>query len=169
MGGRLLRPLQFLWRRLVIVLLLPVVVPAALLLAVNSEAGRDLVGAAVETLSGGQVLVDGLGGVLPHRPRAKRLELRDGEGTWLQAEDAALDLAPLALLRGEIVVDSLRAGSVRLLRRPVRPDPTPNRSFRPGPSGSSASRSPGSHWTRSCPARPSSRSTATPSRTVPAT
>jgi translocation and assembly module TamB len=123
MGGRLLRPLQFLWRRLVIVLLLPVVVPAALLLAVNSEAGRDLVGAAVETLSGGQVLVDGLGGVLPHRPRARRLELRDGEGTWLQAEDAALDLAPLALLRGEIVVDSLRAGSVRLLRRPVRADP----------------------------------------------
>ncbi len=123
MGRRQLRPLQFLWRRVAVVLTLPVIVPAALLLAANTHVGHQLIGSAVERLSSGRVRLEGLGGVLPHRPLVTLLELRDDEGTWLRVEDAALDLEPLALLRGEIVVDSLRGRSVRLIRRPAGPEP----------------------------------------------
>ncbi|MCU0235155.1 MAG: translocation/assembly module TamB domain-containing protein, partial [Thermoanaerobaculales bacterium] len=123
MGRRRLRPLQFLWRRVAFVLALPVVVPAAVLLAANTVVGHQLIGSAVERLSSGRVRLEGLGGVLPHRPLATLLELRDDEGPWLRVEDAALDLEPLALLRGEIVVRSLSGRSVQLLRRPASPEP----------------------------------------------
>ena len=105
-----------------VVLALPLAVPAALLIGANTGAGRDLVASAVGELSGGRVRIDGLVGILPHRPRAALLELRDEEGTWLRAEDAALHVEPLALLRGEIVVDSLTARSLELIRRPARPE-----------------------------------------------
>jgi len=116
MDGRATRTLRWLTSPLTFLLALPLLVPAAALFAAHTEAGRELIASAVYELSGGQVALHGLTGVLPHSPRVARLELRDPEGAWLRAEDVALDLDLGALFRREIDIDSLSARSLTLLR-----------------------------------------------------
>ena len=119
MGGRATRALRWLASPLTAVLALPALIPAAVLFAAHTEAGRELIASAVYELSGGQVALHGLTGVLPHGPRVARLELRDPEGAWLRAEDVALDLDLGALFRREIDINSLSARSMTLLRLPT--------------------------------------------------
>jgi len=119
MGGRATRTLRWLTSPLTVLLALPALVPAAVLFAAHTEAGRELIASAVHELSGGRVALDGLTGVLPHSPRVARLELRDPGGAWLRAEDVALDLDLGALFRREIALDSLSARSLTLLRLPA--------------------------------------------------
>ena len=119
MAGRAIRIPRWLASPLALLLALPALVPAAVLFAAHTEAGRELIASAVHQLSGGQVALHGLAGSLPHRPRVARLELRDPGGAWLRAEDVALDLDLGALFRREIGIDSLAARSLTLLRFPA--------------------------------------------------
>lgn len=107
-------------RQLLASLLLPFILAAALLLAVNTGPGRQLVAWAVEQTSGGRVVAVGLGGALPFAPRLARLELRDATGAWLRIEDAELAVDAGGLLRGELTIESLTARSVSLARLPAR-------------------------------------------------
>jgi len=105
-------------RPLLAALLLPILLAAALVLAVNTEPGLRLLAWGIAQATDGQVLVSGLGGRIPFSPRLERLELRDTQGAWLRIEEASLAIDPGGLVRGELVVDSFEARSVVLTRPP---------------------------------------------------
>lgn len=89
-----------------------------LLLAADTEAGRGLLARALTAATGGQVVVHGLGGELPLRPRIEALALSDADGTWLRAADLALAVRPWALLRGELGLDALTVHRLEVMRPP---------------------------------------------------
>lgn len=105
-------------RQLRLVLILPALLLAGLLLALNTDSGRGLLVWGLEGLTAGRVTVTGPSGRWPLTPRIERLELRDDAGVWLRIEDAALDLNPWPLLRGEIAISALSARSLVLERLP---------------------------------------------------
>ncbi len=125
-------------RRLVRLLLiltgLPLILVAALLVAANTGPGRDFIARQIGPLSGGLVQVEGLAGQLPLSPRLARLEIRDAEGVWLLVEEAALDLNPWPLWRGQIQVEALTATTLALERLPAYAESTePSTPFQPPP------------------------------------
>lgn len=72
--------------------------------------------------------VEGLEGVWRGRPAARRITLSDEKGVWLTLERVALDLAPTALVRGEVRLEELDAAFARVDRLPepaAAPEPTP--------------------------------------------
>jgi translocation and assembly module TamB len=85
---------------------------------VNTGPGQRTIASLAESLSGGRVTVVGLSGRIPYALRAERIELRDGEGPWLIADDVALDWSPLALLRNRVEVNRFEAEHVAVLRIP---------------------------------------------------
>ncbi len=97
---------------------LPVVLILAVLIALNVRPGQRLVETEVQSLTGGMVVLQGLGGVFPMAPRLARLEIHDAAGVWLVVQDMALDWSPLALLSGDAHVDHLSAGAVSVTRLP---------------------------------------------------
>lgn len=73
-----------------------------LLLAANTEPGRDLIVHGIAVASRGQVVLEGLGGTLPLAPRIKGLALHDPDGAWLRIQDVALDLDPWQIGRAHV-------------------------------------------------------------------
>ncbi len=106
-------------------LALPVVLVVALLLLGNTDSGRRLIEQQTERLSAGQVVLQGLAGRFPDRLRLARLQLRDPQGLWLEAEDLQLNWSPLPLLRRQAQVALLQAGRVAMARAPAYPARTP--------------------------------------------
>ena len=97
-----------------------VVLGAALMVIGNTAGGRRLLERSVSWASHGRVLMQGLSGRFPDRLRLQHLQLRDAQGTWLQADALAVDWLPLQLLeRRRVHVQRLAAGNVQVLRRPV--------------------------------------------------
>ena len=106
-----------------VVLLLPVLLVAVVLAAINTGPGQRLVEREADSLTGGLVRLDGLSGGLPGGPRVRRIEVRDANGPWLVVEDAALDWSPTALLSGTARIDALTARHVEVARLPVASGP----------------------------------------------
>jgi hypothetical protein len=72
--------------------------------------------------------VEGLEGAWRARPTARRITLSDDRGVWLTLERVALNLAPTALVRGELRFEELDADLARLDRLPepaAPPAPAP--------------------------------------------
>lgn len=90
----------------------------ALLVGVDTDAGRGLLARILTAASGGKIIVQGIGGELPFRPRIARLELTDADGVWLRATDLALVLRPATLLRGEVDIEALTIDRLELARLP---------------------------------------------------
>jgi len=80
------------------------------------------------TLAGesGGAEVSGLAGLLPFTVRLERLRLADGEGVWLEVDEARVDLAPGALLTGRVEVREAGAARVALHRLPPGDATTPS-------------------------------------------
>jgi translocation and assembly module TamB len=93
----------------------------ALLLALTlwTAPGHRLIEWAVARATNGEVIVEGLDGGLPASARARKVELRDANGTWLRVTDVEVEWSPLAALANHYEV--LRAAAARLefLRRPL--------------------------------------------------
>src|SRR5688500_7439749 len=70
-----------------------------------------------------QVEVTGLNGFLPFDIRLASVRLRDGQGAWLEVDDARLQVTAGALLRGELLVRQAGARRVALNRLPPSPPP----------------------------------------------
>jgi translocation and assembly module TamB len=102
-----------------IVMVLPVVLVLAVVLAANTGAGQLLLASQVGRFSGGMVTLTGLSGRFPDALRLQRLEVRDARGVWLEAEGVRLDWSPLALLRRSARVDELAAARIGVARLPV--------------------------------------------------
>ncbi len=105
-------------RYVLTLLLLPALLAGALLLFANSGTGQGLLAWGLGELSSGRMVLSGLSGTLPWGPRIERLELHDGDGAWLVAEGARLDLALRPLLGGTVAIEDLSADSVVLHRLP---------------------------------------------------
>jgi translocation and assembly module TamB len=101
---------------------------ACLSLAFRTDAGRAWLAEAITAASGGKAFVAGLAGTFPAEPRAGRIELRDGRGTWLTMDDARMDWSPWRLLAGRLAISTLEAGRIRLERAPEYPPSPPSSS-----------------------------------------
>lgn len=110
-----------------ILLAVPVLLLGAVLLAANTQPGRDFIERMLPTITGDMVRLEGLGGPFPAGLRAARVEIRDAEGAWLIIEQLTLNWTPSRLLIGEALVDHLAAGRIGLERLPAS-DPEPSES-----------------------------------------
>jgi translocation and assembly module TamB len=113
-----------LWRIAAGLLALPLAAGLALLLALNTAAGRAALERGVPRWSAGYARIEGLGGRFPDALRLRRLELRDAQGPWLLLENLRLDAALWHLARGELTLENLEAGHILILRPPLYPPPS---------------------------------------------
>ena len=97
----------------------PVLVVATVLVAANTAPGRRLIEREANALTGGAVVLDGLGGRFPDRLRVAHAELRDSEGVWVSLDRLALDWSPLRLLWRDAWIDRLDVDAMRLDRRRI--------------------------------------------------
>ena len=110
-----------------VLVLLPVFVVLAAVLLLNLDPGRRLVERLAGQLTGGQVVIAGLGGRFPDRLRLAHAEVHDAAGAWLLLDDVALDWEPLALLHKEARIELLTASRVQVPRLPVSQPAQPSK------------------------------------------
>jgi translocation and assembly module TamB len=113
-------------RRLRITLIIaavPVVLVAllwvALLTVGNTVWGRQHIESLVAFLTHNDVRLQGLGGELPERPTLQKLELADGQGIWLTAQNLEAVWNPWALLQRRVAVQSGHLQRIDWSRLPV--------------------------------------------------
>jgi len=114
-----------------LLLLLPVVVIAGVLLALNIGPGRLAAERLVASLSGGAVVLEGLSGRFPDALRLHHLEVRDAAGAWLLADDVALDWSPTRLLQRTALIERLEAARVQVPRLPASSATAPSAESKP--------------------------------------
>jgi translocation and assembly module TamB len=102
----------------VIIVGLPLLIVATVLILGNVDGGRRFIERTTEQLTDGRVRVQGLAGRFPDRLRLSRLELRDQNGLWLQADEVRLDSSPWALIGKRARVGLLHAGTLAIERAP---------------------------------------------------
>ena len=104
---------------LAIIIAIPLVLVVVVLIGGNTQPGRDLIAREFGPLTGGSMTISGLSGRFPDRLRIAHLELRDTQGAYATAENAALDWSPLRLFSGVFAAQRLAAERVDVLRAPV--------------------------------------------------
>ncbi len=84
--------------RIALIVAAPLVLAAlllsALLTVANTQWGRQHIESLVAYLTGGNVRLHGLGGELPDRLTLRELQLADGQGIWLTAENIEVSCIP---------------------------------------------------------------------------
>ena len=122
---------------LVLVLLLPLILIAAVggaLVALNSKPGRDFAVRQINRISGGEIVVSGLGGHFPMDLKLASLEVADSRSVWLTATGLELRWLPTALLRRQLHITSLTARTLNIARAPVASaQPSATAKSSPGP------------------------------------
>ena len=89
--------MRFLVRLLLFLLVIIVAVPAALVVALNSKAGREFVVTQVNQRSGGMLRLNGLGGHFPADIKLAGFTMADQHGVWLTGSNLELRWRPQAL------------------------------------------------------------------------
>jgi translocation and assembly module TamB len=97
---------------------IPVVLLCVVIVGANLAPGRNLLVKMMPSLTGGQVVIAGLGGRFPDALRIARVELHDTKGTYLALHDVVLDWSPLRLVERTLDIDRLTAASGSLTRQP---------------------------------------------------
>ncbi|MFC3124736.1 translocation/assembly module TamB domain-containing protein [Pseudoroseomonas globiformis] len=108
---------------LAVLILLPVLLIAGIVIGVNTGPGQRLLASTAERFVPG-LSIEGLHGPIPGGPGFARLSMSDGNGPWLEIEDARLSFDYMALLGRELRIEELAARRVALLRIPP-PGETP--------------------------------------------
>jgi translocation and assembly module TamB len=112
------RALKWIFRAVVVIVLLPVVLIAVLLIALNTAPGQHEAESILAGVLGSDIKVSGISGRIPAAPRVAHFEMRDARGVWLSIDDIALDWSPLRLLGGTAKIDRLTVGHVAVDRPP---------------------------------------------------
>lgn len=87
----------------------------------QTRTAKEQIGGLIESRLSSQTQkadVKGLGGLLPFDVRIGRFALSDSRGTWLEVEDARVEVKPTALLAGRVHVEQAGARRVRIERLP---------------------------------------------------
>jgi translocation and assembly module TamB len=119
------RILRFCLWTLAAIVGLVVLAVAAVFIVPNTGPGASLLARTITSVTGGQVVVQGISGRSPDALRVAHIELHDSSGTWLAIDDAALDWSPTALLHGTAEIDRLTAAHVVVARLPQSAPATP--------------------------------------------
>ena len=90
----------------------------------NSAAGRGFIERLTGSLTHGQVRLSGLGGSFPADLTLAHLQLVDGHGVWLAADDIAVRWSPLDLLDRRIRIDAAHIARIHVARLPVSDQPS---------------------------------------------
>ncbi|MFZ1427985.1 MAG: translocation/assembly module TamB domain-containing protein [Geminicoccaceae bacterium] len=123
---------KLLWTLATLVALVVLALVGAFTYALTATGQRQLAGLIERQLSGPgqQAEVAGLSLQLPFDLRLATFRLRDGQGVWLEVEDALVVLAPAALLHAEVLITDLGARRVALDRLPsAATEPVPKEPF----------------------------------------
>jgi translocation and assembly module TamB len=88
-------------------------------IAGNTDPGRAWIERLTYRLTSGYVKLSGLGGAFPTQLTLDHLELTDGRGVWLTADQIALRWSPLRWLERRIYVDDLQVKRLHMERAPV--------------------------------------------------
>jgi len=118
-----MRVLRWLLGFLVLLAVLIVAAPAALVIALNSKAGRNFAVSQVNQRSGGLINIVGLGGHFPADLQLASLAVADKNGVWLTASNLQLRWRPLELFSRNLHVTSLTADTLDVARAPVSSSP----------------------------------------------
>lgn len=111
-------------RRFLLILAALASLPLLLLGALATDRGLGLAAGIAAGFVPGLEL-EGVTGPLPGRLAVARLRMSDGQGAWLELEDARLELDWRALWERRVVLRRVAAGSVTLHRLPPGGEPAP--------------------------------------------
>jgi translocation and assembly module TamB len=114
-----MRMLRWLLGIVIVLVVIIVTVPAALVVALNSKAGRNFVVKQVDQHSGGMVDVTGLGGHFPADIKLAGVTVADKNGVWLTGSNLELRWQPQALFSRRLHIISLTADTLVVDRAPV--------------------------------------------------
>ena len=103
----------------VVVFGLPLLLIALILVVANTDPGRQLVEHLTDSLTSGEIRLNGLAGRFPDRLRAAKLELADKNGAYLVINGLTFDWSPIRLLRGALDIDRLDARAADFSRMSV--------------------------------------------------
>ncbi|WP_026986040.1 translocation/assembly module TamB domain-containing protein [Fodinicurvata fenggangensis] len=127
--------LRLLLASLATVILMPVLLLVGLLLGLQTETGRTLLGETIEQLASQpgrmEIAIGEIEGPLPHRLRVNDLRISDDEGTWLSLDQAELRWQPLKLLERRLQLDLVEVGHLELDRLPPPADTAPDQAAQP--------------------------------------
>lgn len=106
-----------------IVLILGVLLLALRLLAMTGF-GRNFVEARLEALNpaGQMIQIDGLSGDLLGKLQVSQIRILDADGLWLVGKNINVEWSPGALLKRHIIVNTLTAERLDIIRRPLMPE-----------------------------------------------
>src|SRR5437762_2739135 len=124
------RTLKILAWTIGVLIVLPLLLITLVISVANIDWGRRLAEHMTAQFSGGNVVLTGLSGHFPDDVRIARVEVRDDEAPWLNAEDITVQWSPARLTGKVLQVELLHAGHVEVLRLPSRSPPREEREFR---------------------------------------
>ncbi|MFN4023673.1 MAG: translocation/assembly module TamB domain-containing protein [Hyphomonas sp.] len=96
---------------------------------VTTDSGRDFIASRIngmDVAGYGQLNISGLRGDPLSELTISRLNVRNDDGIWIEAEDVRLNWSPLSLLTRTLQINEIDAGKLSVLSRPVREDRPPS-------------------------------------------
>lgn len=113
---------------LFLLLLVLVILVGGVVVALNTSAGQKFAVQEINKFGKNYVFLGGLSGRFPADLTIPSLQLRDPEGVWLNAEQLRLSWSPLALLHGQLSIQTLSATTISAIRAPSYPSPQTKKS-----------------------------------------
>ncbi|MFZ0550452.1 MAG: translocation/assembly module TamB domain-containing protein [Steroidobacteraceae bacterium] len=107
---------------------------ATMVVVGNTAGGRRLLETETARLTSGRVRITGFGGSFPADIEIASLQLSDPKGVWLTVNGISLHWSPLALLAGNMHVESLDIRTADVARRPVSSPATSSQKSSSSPS-----------------------------------
>ncbi len=105
---------------------LPLLIVTLVLVAANTQPGRELIERIVPRVTGGEVTIAGLTGRFPDALRAGRIEMRDDAGLWLAIDNLSLNWSPTHLLTGTAKIERLEVEHIAVDRLPIPASEAPS-------------------------------------------
>lgn len=96
---------------------------------ITTDSGRDFIVSRVNGMSVagyGQLNVSGLHGDPLSELTLRRLEIRNDDGVWIEADDVRLNWSPMSLLTRTLQVNEIDVSRLSVLERPVREERPPS-------------------------------------------
>lgn len=120
--------MRWVLRILAVVLALVILLPVALVVGLNTQAGRQFAVREINRFGAGTIQISGLGGHFPADIKLTHLALADATGIWLTGDALELRWQPLALLSRDVAVTALSAGDITVQRAPASNSTSNNKS-----------------------------------------
>jgi translocation and assembly module TamB len=111
--------MRWLLRIFLLLILLIIATPIALVIALNTETGRDFAATQINKHTGGNIVISGLGGHFPADLKLAAVTMADANGIWLTGSNLELRWQPKALLQHTIHITALTADSLNVTRAPI--------------------------------------------------